>query len=194
MSVTGLIFGLGNPGQRYERTRHNLGFMLADRIVSEAPDASVKSRGELHHIWCVNESVTGKSWLVVKPQTYMNLSGESVARVLRRHPVPLDRVLILHDELDLPWGRFRFKAGGGTAGHNGLKSIAHYLGSRDFLRLRMGIDRPPPRWEVTNYVLSKIPPDEEASLSSFLDLAARAVHHFCRHGLDSAMQEFHPLT
>ena len=162
-----LIVGLGNPGSQYERTRHNVGARIAEELSArwQLPRPRSKYNGRL------SEGRTGPGGLKVAllvPQTFMNDSGSSVGPARGAFKVPLDRVLVLHDEIDLPFGEIRTRLGGGLAGHNGLKSVRDALGSPDFMRVRVGVGRPPTTDpdEVAAYVLSRFrePPDQVQSV------------------------------
>lgn len=192
-----LLAGLGNPGPRYAPTRHNIGFMAVDalriRLEDKFPGCSerlVKPKG-CYELW--KAQVFGKTWLLVKPLTYMNLSGEAVAPLANFYKISPPGILAVHDELDLPLGRLRFKRGGGLAGHNGLKSLEACLGSRDFLRLRLGIDKPA-QGEVINYVTSPFSATETTVLEKVLDAAAASLLLFMEHGLTPAMQEANSIN
>ena len=196
MSYDGLIVGLGNPGTKYARTRHNFGFMLADRLVahwSGQPGASCASRSARLNAesWEVSEEYGARRWLVVKPLTFMNLSGQVVGEVCRKNGITPDRVLVAHDELDLSLGTLRFKFSGGLAGHNGLKSVAAHLGTRDFARLRLGIGRPGDGEDMAAYVLRSFLPAEWDQVGQILDLGLEAVLHYCREGLAAATARLH---
>lgn len=196
MTYDGLIVGLGNPGAKYARTRHNFGFMLADRLVahwSGQPGASCSSRNARGNAeaWDVSEDYGARRWLVVKPLTFMNLSGQVVGDVCRKNGIAPDRVLVAHDELDLPLGTLRFKFSGGLAGHNGLKSVAAHLGTRDFARLRMGIGRSENGEAMAEYVLRSFLPAEWDQVAQVLDLGLDAVLHYCREGLVAATARLH---
>jgi len=146
-----LIVGLGNPGPEYAPTRHNVGFWFVDALAqSQAFKAEVRFHGELSRL-----SRRGQDLRLLKPSTYMNHSGRSVAAVSRYFEIPPEQILIAHDELDLPVGSVRLKQGGGHAGHNGLRDTINLLGSRDFWRLRIGIDHPGDRSLVIGYVLGR---------------------------------------
>ncbi len=156
-----LIVGLGNPGPQYEATRHNVGFWFVDALASghgEVFRAEARFFGALCRL-----TVGGADLRLLRPSTYMNRSGQSVAAVSRYFDIPPEQMLVAHDELDLPAGTLRLKQGGGHAGHNGLRDIIDALGSRDFWRLRIGIDHPGDRHLVTNYVLGR-PSRDDASL------------------------------
>lgn len=196
MTYDGLIVGLGNPGTKYARTRHNFGFMLADRLVahwSGQPGSSCEARNARlsAELWEVSEEYGARRWIVAKPQTFMNLSGQVVGELSRKHGVAADRILILHDELDLPLGTARLKFSGGLAGHNGLKSVAAHLGTRDFARLRMGIGRPEGSEAMAEYVLRSFLPAEWDLVGQTLDAALDAVLLYCREGLTVATARLH---
>ena len=165
--VDWLIVGLGNPGAEYDRTRHNIGFEVARVLIGrwELPQPKTKYRGLLTE---GRAGVGGPRVAILQPQTYMNDAGRSVGPARGALKVPLDRVLVLHDEIDLPFNEIRVRLGGGLAGHNGLKSLKQELGSGDFARVRVGVGRPPTTdpEQVAAYVLSRFaePRDEVAEL------------------------------
>jgi peptidyl-tRNA hydrolase, PTH1 family len=164
MATTGirLIVGLGNPGPEYQATRHNVGFWLAEALAAGHGGAfrlESKFHGLLGRI-----TLAGQDLRLLKPATYMNRSGQSVAAVTRYFDLAPEQILVAHDELDLPVGVLRLKQGGGHAGHNGLRDIISVLGSWDFWRLRIGIDHPGDRHLVTNYVLGRAPKADEAAI------------------------------
>ncbi|MFA6810455.1 MAG: aminoacyl-tRNA hydrolase [Desulfoplanes sp.] len=193
MAIAGLIVGLGNPGTQYRRTRHNSGFMLLDRIVgSDIGCALLSSRSEKDfELWQWQPCTGHDPWLLLKPLTFMNRSGRAVQKVLKHREIPCDRILVLHDELDLPLGKIRFKKGGGLAGHNGLKSIAAVLGTQEFLRLRIGISRPDDSGDVVSYVLGSFSQDEYHLLASVFDNAVQGIRVYCQDGIEQAMQITH---
>jgi PTH1 family peptidyl-tRNA hydrolase len=164
-----LIVGLGNPGARYERTRHNAGFWWVDAIARRL-NATWAFEGRYEAMLARVRSPSSDLWLL-KPQTFMNLSGKSVAALANFHRIAPDRLLVVHDELDLPVGRARMKRGGGTAGHNGLTDIAEKLGSKDFWRLRLGIGHPGHKDLVAGYVLGMAPADEQRALVAMVETA-----------------------
>lgn len=160
-----LIVGLGNPGRQYDRTRHNIGFRAADELTRRLKAADISKsafKGQLFK---------SPDFLILKPQTFMNLSGESVIAVQDYYKP--DKLVVIHDDLDLPFGALRFKQGGGHGGHNGLKSVDRYCG-REYLRVRMGIGRPPAEWNVADYVLSAFLAQEEPFLPGWIAQAADA--------------------
>lgn len=163
-----LVVGLGNPGSGYAKNRHNVGFMAVDAFVRRHGFGPwrAKFQGQLSE-----GSIAGDKVLVLKPETYMNLSGQSVGAALRFHKLALDDVIVLHDELDLPPGRIRVKKGGGAGGHNGLKSIDSHLG-KDYWRLRIGIGHPGDKDRVTGHVLSDFAKADGLWLDPMLDAIA----------------------
>jgi len=198
MKHAGLIVGLGNPGRKYARQRHNVGFMAVDNLRREAfqeraSSIAAVSSGRLPAaLWSWQPENGLPPWLLAEPTTYMNRSGQAVIAVCKRFGLTPAQLLVVHDELDLPLGRVRFKQGGGLAGHNGLKSIAESLGTRGFDRLRLGIGRPGPGHPVDGYVLTSFPPEERDSLESMLDLAVKGLRRYILDGMESAMNEVHP--
>lgn len=179
-----LLVGLGNPGAQYERTRHNIGFRAVEELARRHRIA-LESR-KWNAVYGVGE-VAGEKVCLLLPQTYMNLSGEAAGPAMRFFKVELGDVVALHDELDLPFGRLMLKKGGGSAGHNGLKSLTQHLGGPDYLRLRIGISRPPPKWDVANYVLANFTGAEEAELDDVVGRCADAIELIIRIGAAAAM-------
>lgn len=183
-----LVAGLGNPGPKYADHRHNVGFMVVDRLAERAgsPGFREKFKGEMAKV-----RLGGQDCIVLKPMTYMNLSGESVQKAMQFFKVGLDHLLVVHDELDLPLGQVRVKIGGGLAGHNGLRSIAKHCGGNGFLRLRVGIGRPEGKQQVESYVLSDFGSMERAELGDVLDRAVEAVEAVADKGPRAAMNAVH---
>lgn len=189
----GCIVGLGNPGRQYERTRHNLGFMAVDALLEAAsgrlPGASCEKLKECrdYALWRCRFGLPGPAQLVLKPLTFMNLSGNAVAQVCGFYKIEPSRTLVVHDELDLPLGRMKLKTGGGTAGHNGLKSIAERLGSRDFVRLRLGIGKPE-RGETLGWVLGTFSPAEAVVAREVVAAACDGILGWLERPLAEAME------
>ena len=181
-----LVTGLGNPGRQYERTRHNVGWLVMDELASRHGGSyRGKFAGQLAEIRLEELRVA-----LLKPETYMNESGRSVAAAARFFKSPAERLVVVHDDVDLDEGRLQVRAGGGLAGHNGLRSLAEAVGSRDFLRVRIGVGRPgrgDPR-PVSDYVLSPFP--VEADVDGIVGRAADAVEVVARDGLEAAQQRF----
>lgn len=151
------MVGLGNPGRRYARNRHNMGFMAADALSARATKLSGGNwpQGELSL-----EEARGRRFLLLKPSTYMNESGRAVTEVLRAYGIPPGRMVVLHDEIDIPLGEVKVKVGGGTAGHRGISSIVREAGDPGFIRVRVGVSRPPAGVDAAEYVLSDFPEEE----------------------------------
>lgn len=176
-----LIVGLGNPGSDYEHTRHNIGFMLLDECMKRHSVTKLSSSsfsGELYKF---------ENHFLLKPMTYMNLSGESVVKVKNFYKI--EDVVVIHDDLDLPFGALRFKKGGGHGGHNGLKSIDSHI-SREYIRVRMGIGKPEHKGEVVSYVLGKFSTQEENQLPRFLEHTCDAVEFLLSHSLEETRAKF----
>jgi PTH1 family peptidyl-tRNA hydrolase len=186
-----LLVGLGNPGAKYERTRHNIGFMAVDDLGRRGPAGGGSPsdwREKFRGLW-LKTSAAGREVVLLKPQTFMNLSGECVQPAAAFFKVTPERVVVLHDELDLPFGEVRVKVGGGHAGHNGLRSLIERLGTPDFVRVRIGIGRPPAgfRGQVADYVLSPFEAVESATLPSLIERAAEAAEKVLALGATAAM-------
>lgn len=185
-----LIVGLGNPGGRYAETRHNIGFIVVERIVARASATPWRQRFS----GLVSElELGGQRALALEPQTFMNRSGESVRAAASFYKIPPRDILVIHDELDLPFGTVRLKLGGGEAGHNGLRSITEQLGTRDYVRLRVGIGKPPAgfRGDGADFVLQAFAPAERASLDELVERASSAVALLAERGLEHAMNVTH---
>jgi len=182
-----LIVGLGNPGREYKDTRHNLGFMLIDRLTIRLNARGMKMQSKAIVITAQYNNV---KLILAKPQTFMNLSGSSVQGLLRFYKLPIENLLVVYDELDLPFCNIRIRPGGGPGGHNGIRSIIQSLGTQDFPRLRIGIDRPPGRMDSAAYVLQAFTNKELMTVSETLDRAADAALTFAMEGLDAAMNKF----
>jgi peptidyl-tRNA hydrolase, PTH1 family len=181
-----LVVGLGNPGKEYASHRHNVGFMAVDELARRVGADAFRERfsGEL-----ARAEIAGEPALLLKPMTYMNDSGRSVQGASAFFKVPPGEIVVLHDELDIPFGEVRLKVGGGHAGHNGLRSIIECVGTADFGRVRLGIGRPPPdhRGEVRDFVLSGFAAAERAALPDLLKKAGDSVLDVGRRGFGAAM-------
>ncbi len=184
---TALIVGLGNRGREYAHNRHNVGFMIVDRWAA----AHTLAFDKLQHQAIMALGRTGEQRVIVaKPQTYMNDSGRAVSALLRYYKIPLERLLVIFDDLDLPFGIIRLRAEGGAGGHNGMRSIIQHLGSNTFARLRVGIGRPPGRMDPAAFVLQDFNHDETAEFDTLLDRAGQAIDTFLTAGITSAMNQF----
>jgi PTH1 family peptidyl-tRNA hydrolase len=182
-----LIVGLGNPGREYKATRHNIGFMLVDQLAGRlgASFGRMESRALV-----AKGSYQDRRIVLAKPQTFMNLSGQAVSALRNYYKVPLANLLVVYDEVDLPSGVLRLRARGGSAGHNGMRSIIEKLGSQDFPRLRIGIGRPPGRMDAAAYVLQDFGRDERLIVEAALDRAVQATLTFIESGIQAAMNNF----
>ena len=186
---TALVVGLGNPGTQYERTRHNVGAMVADVLAGR-----VAAKFGLHKksgADIVEARLGDRKVVIAKPRSYMNVSGQPVAALARFFSVDVADVVVLHDELDIDFGVVRLKLGGGEGGHNGLRSISAALGTKDYLRTRIGIGRPPGRMDPASFVLKPFSAEERKTLDVFLEEAADAVELLLQTGLDAAQNSVH---
>jgi len=182
-----LVIGLGNPGREYRDSRHNVGFMLVDRIAIRLEARGMKVQSKAIVTTAMHED---RKLILAKPQTYMNLSGPSVQGLIHFYKLPLTNVLMAHDDLDIPFGTIRLRPGGGPGGQRGMASTIEQLGTKDFPRLRIGIGRPPGRMDPSAYVLQDFTRDEMKFLSEILDRAADAALEFVLNGLDKAMNKY----
>lgn len=184
-----LVAGLGNPGDRYANTRHNLGRMVVDELARTGGERFKKVRFLPAELAEIDES--GSRLLLVRSTHFMNESGPSFAGVMKKREGEHDHVIAVHDELDIEAGALRVKIGGGTAGHNGLRSLERSLRTKDFLRVRVGIGRPPGRQDPADYVLDAIPKRLEADVAIWVDRAADAVRSLVADGLSATQDRFH---
>ncbi len=187
MDETWLVVGLGNPGESYRKTRHNLGFAVVDELASRH---HVELRTKKFKAIFGKGRVAGCPVLLSKPQTYMNRSGQSVGVMAGWHRIPAARVLVVHDDLDLTLGRLKLKAGGGHGGHNGLRDIKVALGSSEFLRVRLGIGRPGGQDDASGHVLSSFRPEERERIEPMIARAADATEAILADGVRAAMNEY----
>jgi len=184
---TFLLIGLGNPGREYVNTRHNFGFMLIDRIAVRLNTRGMKVQSKAI---VLNTTYEERKLILAKPQTFMNLSGQSVQGLAHFYKIPFSNLMILSDDLDIPFGTIRIRASGGPGGQRGLGSILEKLGTKDIPRMRLGIGRPPGRMDPANYVLQNFSKDEMQTLSEILDRAADATLEFVANGLNASMNKF----
>ena len=181
------VVGLGNPGRKYQETRHNAGFLVVDRLAGRwGIDCSKKQFGSL-----VGEGrVANDKALLAKPQSYMNRSGHPTRSLLGFYKAETDRLIVVHDEVDLPFERIRLKKGGGHGGHNGLRDLNKHLQDNGYYRVRVGISRPPPDWDTADYVLGKWNAEERSRLENTVAQAADAVEEILHEGPTAAMNKF----
>lgn len=182
-----IAVGLGNPGERFEATRHNAGAMTIGTLLTRH-----EARLKRHRSGCLTAEVAlcARHGVLARPLTYMNDSGRPVRELLRWYKSTPERLIVIHDELDIPFGHVRVKWAGGTAGHNGLSSIASHLGTKDFARVRIGISRPAGGRDPSDWVLTRFGSAERRELPLVLERAADAVERICEDGVDAAMNEF----
>ncbi len=190
-----LIVGLGNPGRAYANNRHNIGFMCLNHFARIQGIRFNKKQGKAR---TGTGEVVGCKIVVAKPQTYMNLSGESVSRLIKKFDIKLNDLLVIHDDLDLPLGRIRIRSGSSSGGHKGIDSIINVLESQDFLRLRVGIERPTKNEDTTefsddeiiSYVLSDFTPDEKQATTKVIPKVSEAILCLLTEGLTAAMNKY----
>ena len=186
--VSWLLVGLGNPGSKYESNRHNMGFLAVDGLARRKGFRFNKLR---FRAWTAEWMVNGEKVLVMKPQTYMNLSGESVGAAARFYKIPPEHILVVSDDIDLPVGKLRLRTSGSAGGHNGLKNIIQHLGSDRFPRIKVGVGSPKQAgYEVVDWVIGMPMGEEQKILLDTLDRAARAVAAVITLGMDKAMNKF----
>jgi PTH1 family peptidyl-tRNA hydrolase len=188
-SPTFLIAGLGNPGRQYQSNRHNIGFMLLN-LIADRLDTSF-SRLESKAL-VTKAKYNSHDLILAKPQTYMNLSGQSIASLVNFYKIPLENLLVAYDEVDLPFGRIRIRPSGGSAGHKGIASIIERLGTQDFPRMRLGVGRPPGTKGAASYVLKNFSGEDAEFLPHVLDRAAEAIFTFVDQDLETAMNQYNP--
>ncbi|TML33428.1 MAG: aminoacyl-tRNA hydrolase [Actinobacteria bacterium] len=188
-----LVVGLGNPGPEYAKHRHNVGFMVVDVLAARTGARFGRHRKAVAQVAEARLGLGDQAprLILVKPMTYMNLSGGPVAGLRQFYKVPLERVIAVHDELDIPYGQIRLKQGGGEGGHNGLRSMSGSLGDKNYLRVRFGIGRPPGRQDPADYVLSDFSPVERKELDFLVDRAADATESLIGRGLEWTQNAYH---
>jgi PTH1 family peptidyl-tRNA hydrolase len=182
-----LITGLGNPGSKYAGTRHNIGFMVAERL-AQGHGIALKKKGH-QGIYGVGR-VAGRETTILLPQTYMNLSGVSVGSACKSLAVDPGDLIVIHDDIDLPFGVLKIKTGGGHGGHNGIRSIREVLGSGDFIRVKVGVGRPEAGGDVAGHVLKVFSAEERGKLDNVVDNSTKAVETILLQGVPIAMNEF----
>ena len=185
-----LVVGLGNPGPAYRGNRHNVGFMVLGVLAERVGGRFSKHKARADVIEGRFGPPPAPRVVLAEPRSYMNESGGPVAGLCGFYKIPVERLIVVHDELDLPYGSLRLKRGGGDNGHNGLRSITRSLGSREYLRVRFGIGRPPGRMDPADYVLRDFSPAERKDLDYNVDRAADAVETLVRDGLESAQNSY----
>jgi peptidyl-tRNA hydrolase, PTH1 family len=187
-SLPAMVVGLGNPGREYAAHRHNIGFRVVDALARAHGGAFARRKGAKARV--AEGRVGDCAILLVKPQTFMNLSGQSVVRLSRAHAIPPEQILVVYDDLDLPLGRLRLRPEGGSGGHKGMRSIIDALGTQAFPRLRVGIDRPPTGIDPTEYVLQPFDREEQPLVAEVVQRAVVAVESWLVEGILVAMDRF----
>lgn len=183
-----LVVGLGNPGPRYAGNRHNVGFLVVEELAARIGGKFKAHKGGAE---VLESRLAGRRVAMAKPRSFMNVSGGPVVATARFYKVPVENIIVVHDELDLPYPTVRLKLGGGENGHNGLRSISKSLGTRDYLRVRFGIGRPPGRMDPADFVLRDFSATERKELAVSVDHCADAVEALVGKGLEAAQNLFH---
>jgi len=183
-----LVVGLGNPGAEYAKTRHNAGFLLVEKLAAQWKGSWANERKFSSRVARAERS--GGKVMLAEPQTFMNLSGEAVGALVQFYRLPLEKILVVVDDADLPLGEIRLRPGGGSGGHHGLESVTQHLGSREYARLRIGIGRKNEARQITGHVLGKFSPDENALMEKVLERAAGQMECWLSAGLQKAMSQF----
>ena len=186
-----LVVGLGNPGREYAGNRHNVGFMVADLLASRVGGRFGRHKRAVAEVAEGRLGFGGPKLILAKPLTFMNLSGAPVVALAQFFKVPIERVIAVHDELDVPYGQVRVKRGGGEGGHNGLRSMSKSLSSKEYARVRFGIGRPPGRQDPADYVLSDFSGPERKELAFLVDRAADVVEAVVLEGVEWAQNKYH---
>jgi PTH1 family peptidyl-tRNA hydrolase len=186
-----LVVGLGNPGREYAGHRHNVGFLVADLLAARVGAKFGRSKRAHAEVAEGRLGYGGPKLILAKPLTYMNLSGGAVSQLTQFFKVPVDNIVAVHDELDVPYGQVRVKRGGGEGGHNGLRSMSKSLGTKDYARVRFGIGRPPGRQDPADFVLSDFGSAERKELDFLVDRAADVVEAVVLEGVEWAQNKYH---
>lgn len=182
-----IVVGLGNPSKEYELTRHNIGFRVVDALADEFGICINKSKFKA----LIGDIKIGDSKIIlVKPQTYMNSSGESVKEICDWYKIPLENLIVVYDDIDIEWKKLRIRPSGSAGSHNGLKSVIGLLNSKDFPRVRVGIGKPPENWDLVDYVLGRFSDDEENDLGLIIKNAREAIECIIKSDVNSAMNKF----
>ncbi|WP_406038163.1 aminoacyl-tRNA hydrolase [Micromonospora sp. NBC_00898] len=186
-----LVVGLGNPGREYAGNRHNVGFLVAELLAGRVGGKFGRHKRAVAEVAEGRLGFGGPKLVLVKPLTYMNLSGGPVVALAQFHKIPPGRVIAVHDELDIPYGQLRVKCGGGEGGHNGLRSMSKSLGTKEYVRVRFGIGRPPGRQDPADYVLSDFSAVERKELEFLVDRAADVVESVITRGVEPTQNLYH---
>ncbi len=184
-----IFVGLGNPTPEYAATKHNVGFMLADKL---AEKISAENWREKFNALVAESFLDGEKILIVKPQTFMNLSGEAVAPIVNFYKIDAANLIVAHDDMDLPLGMIRLRPKGSSGGHRGVESIIQHLGTQNFPRVRIGVGRPPENWTVNHHVLSPFTQEDAEKISAAIGELVPAVLCIFKEGINNAMNKFNP--
>lgn len=184
-----IIVGLGNPGNEYAKTRHNVGFMLVDAL---AEHLNINLWKDKFNAQIAEGRIGTEKILLVKPQTYMNNSGEAVGPLMRWYKVTPEDIIVAHDDMDIPAGTIRIRKKGSSGGHNGIKSLIAHLGSENFPRVRLGVGRPLPGWSVVNHVLALFPQEDKTAVDEAIKYLIPAVECIVNDSVDMAMNKYNP--
>lgn len=184
-----IIVGLGNPGNEYAKTRHNVGFMLIDAL---AEHLNISLWKDKFNAQIAEGRIGAEKVLLVKPQTYMNNSGEAVGPLMRWYKVNPEDIIVAHDDMDIPAGTIRIRKKGSSGGHNGIKSLISHIGSENFARVRLGIGRPLPGWSVVNHVLAPFPAEDKTAVDGAIKYLIPAIECIITDGIDIAMNKYNP--
>ena len=184
-----LIVGLGNPGNKYKGTRHNIGFIVVNEL-AQVNRVSLKKKGIRFKAYLGTGNLRSEKIILAMPLTYMNASGKAIAKICNYYRLNPEAVLVVHDDMDLPFGRIKITRKGGDGGHKGVGSVIAELGTNNFLRIRVGIGRPPSELEVTDYVLTQFTPEEEEKLPDLLNATKEAIEEIMFSGYERAMNQF----
>ncbi len=192
MSNDLLVVGLGNPGPQYAGTRHNIGFICIEAL---ARKLGITGKGETRFNAIMGQArQTDRKLFLAQPLTYMNLSGQALQKIQQFYKIPTQNVLILYDDIDLPFGKIRFRPNGSAGTHNGMKSVIQVSGTQTIARLRIGVGSPPPQWELKDYVLANFTPEEQAHLDKLATVCAEAALYWAEYGTEKAMNRYNSQT
>lgn len=184
-----IFVGLGNPTNEYAKTKHNVGFMLADKLAAELDALNWREKFDAQ---IAETFLDGEKILIVKPQTFMNLSGEAVAPIVNFYKIGVENLIVAHDDMDLPLGMIRLRPKGSGGGHHGIESIIQHIGTQNFPRVRIGVGRPPQNWTVNHHVLSPFTQEDADKIFAALEELVPAVLCIFKEGINNAMNKFNP--
>lgn len=182
-----LIVGLGNPEEEYSKTRHNMGFNVINKIANKY---GIEVNNKKFDGLCGNGIIEGKKVILLKPQTYMNLSGKSMVQVINFYKIPLENVVVIYDDVDVEVGLIKIRKKGSSGSHNGMKSVIAELNSEEFARIRVGIGKPEYAHDMINYVIGEVPEEEQKELEAGVEKAKEAITEILKNGIDIAMNKF----